>query len=433
MIKSISHQTLSGLEEMHKRGIIHRDMKPENLLVSDRNVVKIADFGLAKEVRSAPPFTDYVSTRWYRAPELLLKGKVYNTKIDIFALACIMVEMYLLAPLFAGENEMDQLHKIISVLGTPPKEWVFGHKQAKALNIKFKECEKISLRTIIPNASSHAIDMLEKMLRYDPVNRISATEALQHPYFTESIRTSANLLDSPKLTRGAMKSNQSEIFERNPMKQTNGKNMNNVTNLGAFDPDDSFGNDTSMVAKVALPKDSINKRSILGDLEPVQSLNSARDNHSQFDGGAKSYRQAKNFDDELDFFFSAPSKNKKPTPKPAQNYGVSEYLPMKKPGGGLTSFKSKEQSKFEVSINENYAKSKKDLDGFDDFDDVINTRHMVGKEVSAPVKPHAGSFANKLQDQPNLQPKGKTITFEDDDDWDDLATTKQPANRGFLY
>ena len=82
-------------------------MKPENLLISDKNVVKIADFGLAKELRSQPPFTDYVSTRWYRAPELLLKAQAYNGKVDIFALGCIIVELYLLAPLFAGENEVD--------------------------------------------------------------------------------------------------------------------------------------------------------------------------------------------------------------------------------------------------------------------------------------------------------------------------------------
>src|SRR3990167_2855518 len=118
---------LDGLACIHKEGFFHRDMKPENILVTNKNVVKIADFGLAKMTRSAPPFTDYVSTRWYRAPELLLKAEVYTPKVDIFALGCIMAELYLLAPLFAGENEIDQLNKIITILGTPPQEWVFAH------------------------------------------------------------------------------------------------------------------------------------------------------------------------------------------------------------------------------------------------------------------------------------------------------------------
>ena len=91
---------------MHKHGFFHRDMKPENLLVKG-DLVKIADFGLAREIRSRPPFTDYVSTRWYRAPENLLRSVSYNSPVDIFASAAIMAELYLLNPLFPGSNETD--------------------------------------------------------------------------------------------------------------------------------------------------------------------------------------------------------------------------------------------------------------------------------------------------------------------------------------
>ncbi len=91
---------------MHKHGFFHRDLKPENLL-SHSDTVKIADFGLAREIRSRPPFTDYVSTRWYRAPEILLRSTTYNSPIDIFACAAIMAELYLLRPLFPGNNETD--------------------------------------------------------------------------------------------------------------------------------------------------------------------------------------------------------------------------------------------------------------------------------------------------------------------------------------
>lgn len=105
-IRSIIYQTLLGLAYMHKHGFFHRDMKPENMLVLGE-AVKIADFGLAREIRSRPPFTDYVSTRWYRAPEILLRSTNYNSPVDIFAVGAIMAELYLMRPLFPGNNETD--------------------------------------------------------------------------------------------------------------------------------------------------------------------------------------------------------------------------------------------------------------------------------------------------------------------------------------
>ena len=109
-IKSIIYQTLEGLAHMHKKGFFHRDLKPENLLTTG-NITKIADFGLAREIRSKPPFTDYVSTRWYRAPEILLRSTTYNSPVDIFAMGAIMAELYMLRPLFPGKNETDQIYK----------------------------------------------------------------------------------------------------------------------------------------------------------------------------------------------------------------------------------------------------------------------------------------------------------------------------------
>jgi male germ cell-associated kinase len=105
-VKSIMYQVILGLAYMHKHGFFHRDMKPENLLVKD-DFVKVADFGLAREIRSRPPFTDYVSTRWYRAPEILLRSTQYNSPVDIFACGAIMAELYLMRPLFPGNNETD--------------------------------------------------------------------------------------------------------------------------------------------------------------------------------------------------------------------------------------------------------------------------------------------------------------------------------------
>jgi len=100
-VKHFVYQTLQGLQHTHTHGFFHRDMKPENILVSG-TTAKLADYGLAREIRSRPPYTDYVSTRWYRAPELLLRSTSYNSPVDIFAVGAIMAEMLLGRPLFPG-------------------------------------------------------------------------------------------------------------------------------------------------------------------------------------------------------------------------------------------------------------------------------------------------------------------------------------------
>jgi serine/threonine protein kinase len=110
-LRNHMYQILQGLNFMHKHGYFHRDMKPENVLVS-KDVTKIADFGLAREIRSRPPYTEYVSTRWYRAPEVLLRSRNYNAPIDVFAVGCIMAELYMLRPLFPGSSEQDMINKV---------------------------------------------------------------------------------------------------------------------------------------------------------------------------------------------------------------------------------------------------------------------------------------------------------------------------------
>ena len=110
-IRNWSYQIIQGLNYIHKNGFFHRDMKPENILVTgDR--VKIADFGLAREIRSRPPYTEYVSTRWYRAPEVLLRSPYYSAPIDMFALGAIIAELYTLRPLFPGSSEADEVVKM---------------------------------------------------------------------------------------------------------------------------------------------------------------------------------------------------------------------------------------------------------------------------------------------------------------------------------
>ena len=164
-IRNILYQVLQGLSFMHKYGFFHRDLKPENLLIIG-DTIKIADFGLAREIRSIPPYTEYVSTRYYRAPECILKSSNYNSPIDIWALGCIMAEMYLHPqPLFFGNNEKEVLYRICSVLGTPTHAvWPEGMQQAKKYEIKFPNCPGTSLSQIIPSASKEAIELMYQMI-----------------------------------------------------------------------------------------------------------------------------------------------------------------------------------------------------------------------------------------------------------------------------
>lgn len=182
-IKSIIYQATEGLAYMHKHGFFHRDMKPENIMIH-REALKICDFGLAREVRSRPPYTDYVSTRWYRAPEILLKATNYNSPVDIFALGCIMAELYMMSPLFAGSSEFDQMYKITSVLGTPTQvSWPEGFRLASQINFTFPQMTGIGLSQVVKEASPDAINLMTEMLRYDPQKRPTAQQILQHPYF----------------------------------------------------------------------------------------------------------------------------------------------------------------------------------------------------------------------------------------------------------
>ncbi len=177
VIRNIMFQILQGMAFIHKHGFFHRDMKPENLLCQGPELVKIADFGLARETRSRPPYTDYVSTRWYRAPEVLLRSTNYSSPIDVWAIGCIMAELYTLRPLFPGNSEVDEIFKICTVLGTPKRdEWPEGYKLASNMNFKFPQCVTQALRTLIPNASNDALTVMKDMMAWNPQKRPTVTQ-----------------------------------------------------------------------------------------------------------------------------------------------------------------------------------------------------------------------------------------------------------------
>ncbi|KAI8615376.1 kinase-like domain-containing protein [Chytriomyces sp. MP71] len=213
-VKKYTFQVLVGLEYMHKHGFFHRDMKPENLLMTG-DIVKIADFGLAREIRSLPPYTEYVSTRWYRAPEVLLRSTSYSSPIDLWAVGAIMAEIIMLQPLFPGTSEVDEVFKVCSIVGSPKQNehpgnsssqqiarpnyaasllpqrhtimgggsWPEGIRLAGQMRFKFPAMNAVPLEDLMPLASTESLQLIADMLLYDPQRRPTAAEALSHPWF----------------------------------------------------------------------------------------------------------------------------------------------------------------------------------------------------------------------------------------------------------
>ncbi|KAJ1531296.1 hypothetical protein HK096_007101, partial [Nowakowskiella sp. JEL0078] len=185
-IKQLMLQILSAVAAMHGNWIIHRDLKTSNLLMNNRGQIKVADFGLAR--RFGDPISGALSplvvTLWYRSPELLLGAKEYSTAVDMWSVGCIFGELVNKEPLFPGRIELDQLKKLLG----PPDEivWpnVFSLPNSKVINFNIASIS--SLRTRFPYLTENGLDLLSKLLAYDPGQRISAEDALHHPYFTES-------------------------------------------------------------------------------------------------------------------------------------------------------------------------------------------------------------------------------------------------------
>lgn len=177
-------QLAKALDHMHRHGIFHRDIKPENILIVD-NLLKLADFGSCRGIYSKQPYTEYISTRWYRAPECLLTDGYYGYKMDLWGVGSVMFEIIALYPLFPGTNEVDQVQKIHHVLGTPPKEILqkFWRYRSSHIDFNFPEQKGLGIPSMIPHASPEAINLIQKLLAYDPEERISARQTLHHPYF----------------------------------------------------------------------------------------------------------------------------------------------------------------------------------------------------------------------------------------------------------
>lgn len=185
-IKLYMYQLMRSLAYIHSVGICHRDIKPQNLLLnSSTGVLKLCDFGSAKILVTGEPNVSYICSRYYRAPELIFGATNYTTNIDIWSTGCVMAELMLGQPLFPGDSGIDQLVEIIKVLGTPSRE------QIKTMNPNYMEHKFPQIKphpfskVFRPRTAPEAIDLVSKLLEYTPGARLSAVEAMAHPFFDE--------------------------------------------------------------------------------------------------------------------------------------------------------------------------------------------------------------------------------------------------------
>ncbi|XP_053452058.1 cyclin-dependent kinase-like 1 isoform X2 [Nycticebus coucang] len=190
LVKSITWQTLQAVNFCHKHNCIHRDVKPENILITKHSVIKLCDFGFARLLTGPSDcYTDYVATRWYRSPELLVGDTQYGPPVDVWAIGCVFAELLSGAPLWPGKSDVDQLYLIRKTLGDliPRHQQVFSTNQYFS-GVKIPDPEDMEpLELKFPNFSYPALGLLKSCLHMDPAERLACEQLLKHPYF-DSIR-----------------------------------------------------------------------------------------------------------------------------------------------------------------------------------------------------------------------------------------------------
>lgn len=179
------------MKYIHSAGILHRDLKPRNLLVNSNCDLKICDFGLSRadipDLYNAGAMTDYISTRWYRAPELLLGSEYYTTAVDVWSIGCIFSELLLRKPMMPGSDTENQLELVVGIIGKPDKDYITKYSGGRLAEVfaGIPGSDKGNFKQLFKGQDENAVDLLKKMLLYDPEFRISIEDALKHPYMSE--------------------------------------------------------------------------------------------------------------------------------------------------------------------------------------------------------------------------------------------------------
>lgn len=202
LVKSIMYQLVKGVAHMHKHGVMHRDLKPQNMLVDDTGshpLVKVADLGLGRHF-SIPikAYTHEIVTLWYRAPEVLLGCTHYAPAVDIWSVACIFAELVRKQAIFPGDSELQQLLHIFKLLGTPAEEEWPGLTKLRDWH-EFPNWKPQDLAKVFPKLSPEGVNLMEQMFVYDPSKRITAKDALLHPYFNDLDKVTIDALENPEL------------------------------------------------------------------------------------------------------------------------------------------------------------------------------------------------------------------------------------------
>jgi serine/threonine protein kinase len=186
IVKSLLYQLVQAVAYLHSKRILHRDLKPQNILITSNGCVKLADFGLARTYQiPLRPYTHEVVTLWYRAPEILLGTLEYSSALDVWSLGTVFLELLTKAPYFVGDSEIDQLYKIFRILGTPNETVWPGVSKLRDYKKTFPNWTPTDLNLKLHGINPVGLDLLQKMLTYDPSARITAKEALSHPYFKD--------------------------------------------------------------------------------------------------------------------------------------------------------------------------------------------------------------------------------------------------------
>ncbi|CAG9328205.1 unnamed protein product [Blepharisma stoltei] len=188
----ICYQILKALKYMHSGQLLHRDLKPSNVLLNSECLVKVADFGLARSVAaqeegSNPVLTDYVATRWYRAPEILLGSTKYSKAVDMWSMGCIIGEMLAGKPIFPGTSTLNQLDRILELTGRPTQEDIESIQSNLAATMleSLPPTRTRSFHDFFPSASDDALDLIRRTLQFNPLKRLTVEQALRHPYVAQ--------------------------------------------------------------------------------------------------------------------------------------------------------------------------------------------------------------------------------------------------------